>query len=577
MPPIPSVTERVRDFGLGVTPPASMTPVIFGVSSQGDTNKLEQYATVQALKDARGEGPAVETAAHVLSQGGGPIYFIGADPTIAASNGSVQYAGTGPAITVSGSATLDARVRVKIVERGIRGTAKFVYSCDDFEGALDSERTYSETLTVPTGGTFAVPNLGISLVFAAPAMGSVTASGGGPAVTLTGTPAGDYQLVIEITKAGAVSTAEFRWSIDGGESWEAEDVVTAATVALGSTGITANFAAGSYVLAETYSAETNAYVPGDEYYVDVECPAWNAGDLAEAFAVLSGNEPWRFFVAVTSKGTGDETAHALLATALQAHLNTLANASKYRAGMIPTEQGEAASDVVTAFSSVSAIRCLLAYGQQRQATMKPFPGFGFPVTHALDSFAAVATAALPSTDLKRVASGPLPAVIKIFHDESQDPTGLDAAKISTLRTWDGKDGFYITQAWLKSPSGSDFTFWPRRILMDIACETVHQMQIDFIGRGVRLNPDGSGTIHELDAIAWEEKIGEALAAQLLTPNNAEGFGGHVQDVRYRISRTHNVRATGTIIGFVGILPLEYASFIETELGFVVALPAPQAA
>jgi hypothetical protein len=572
--PIPSATERVRDFGLGIAALAVLTPIVYGVCGGGTANEANEpklYADGETLKDERGEGPAVETACHIIANGGGPVLFIEADPTIAASNGAVQYSGDGPTITISGTSRLDARLRIKIVERGIRGTAKFAYCVDDYDGATDDERTYSETLTVPTGGSFAVPKLGITIAFPAATMGAVTQSGAGPAVTLTGTPAGDYQLVIQIDLGGTRGTATFKWSTDDGATWTAEDVLTAASVVLGSTGLTANFATGTYVLNETYSADTEPYLEDDEYYADVQCAAWNATDLAEGFASLSTNTPWRFFVAVTSKGNGNATAHALLATALQAQLNTLANASKYRRGMISCDQGASAADVISAYSSVEAVRCLLAYGRQRIATTKPFPGYAFPVVHALDSFAARAAGSLPSTDLKRVKSGALPNVVKIFHDEEATPTGLDDVKISTLRTWEGKQGqFYITQGRLKSPSGSDFTLWPRGIVMDMACEIAHQMQIDLIGSGFRYNDDG--TLDERDCIRFEEPIGAALVAQLLSPRNAEGFDGHVVDVRYKIKRSHNVFGTGTIIGVVGIRPLGYVDFVEAELGFVVALP-----
>jgi len=82
---------------------------------------------------------------------------------------------------------------------------------------------------------------------------AVTQSGTGPVVTITGTPAASYDAVIKIDLAGARGTATFRWSLDGGVTWQATGVVTAATNALGSTGLTANFATGNYVLNETYS------------------------------------------------------------------------------------------------------------------------------------------------------------------------------------------------------------------------------------------------------------------------------------------------------------------------------------
>ncbi len=574
---IPSVTEEVLDGGLGLVEPSALTPIFFGKSSLGTTNELKFYNQDTALKTDRGDGPVVEAALHALSQGGGPCGVISCDATIAASNGAAQRVGAvGPAVAWTGTATLDARCRVKITQSGVRGKAKFVYTCDDFVGALDSERTYSEELAVPSGGTFAVPNLGIIATFAVQTTSTVVQTGGGPVVTLTGTPADSYNIIITITTGGAVATAVFKYSLDGGIT-ETTAVTTAATVALGASGLTANFAAGTYILAATYTSATVGYVAGEEYYVDVQCAAWNASDLAECFAALAGAVPWRFVVPITSKANGDATAHALLTTALQAQLNTLANSSKYRRGMIAGEHAGVpasaaanltnAASVITAQASVSAKRVLVAYGSVRRQSGKPFSGFAFPVTHSVDTFAARAVASLVSTDLKRVKSGALAGVTKIFHDEYTTPTGLDTAKISTVRTWDGRTGFYPTQARLKSDAGSDFKLWPHGILMDIACETAHEAHIEFVGRGFRLTR--LGTMDDRDASPWEQEVSGKLIARLMGEPNAEGFLGHVTRVVYQINRSNNVSTSGIILYTVGIRPLGYADFIKGQLGFAI--------
>lgn len=80
-------------------------------------------------------------------------------------------------------------------------------------------------------------------------------AGTGPAVTLTGTPAANEQIVIDITTDGAVGAAVFKWSNDGGASFTT-GVTTAASVALGATGLTANFAAGTYTTADSYTANS---------------------------------------------------------------------------------------------------------------------------------------------------------------------------------------------------------------------------------------------------------------------------------------------------------------------------------
>ncbi len=489
MPPIPSITEIVRDYGMGLTSPASLLPVIFGVASAGAQSELTLFNSVSALRDAHGEGPGVEAAANVLAHGGGPVGFIRSDASVAASNGSVSQSGTGPAVTISGAAAIDAHLVAKIVAGGALGTATFKYSCDAYSGDTESERTYSEVLTVPAGGTFAIPGLGITLTFPA----------------------------------------------------------------------------GTYVADETYTA-------------DVECAASNATDLAAAFAALgvSGAPNWRYFVLVTSKGNGDSAAHATLTASLQSQLTSLASGSKYKRAMMPADAGEdTPAQAVTAFASTTAIRCLVAYGMVRRATTKPFPGFAFPTTHAVDVFAARASQCLPSTDLKWIPKGALEEVAKLFHDEYASPSSLDNNKISTLRTWDSVEGFYVTQGRLKSPSGSDFELWPHGILMDIACETVHAAMAQFIGEGVRTIEGGK--IDPRDAARINAEVEAQLRAQLVEVTNEYGTRGHVTDIQFAVDEEHNILADGLLIGEVGILPFRYVDFIQTTLGFVAELPTAAAA
>jgi hypothetical protein len=78
-----------------------------------------------------------------------------------------------------------------------------------------------------------------------------------PGVTLTGRPAlGSLQVVLKITTGGAVGAALFEWSVDGGATWVATGVATAAAVVLGSTGLTAVFSPGTYGTDNLFAAAT---------------------------------------------------------------------------------------------------------------------------------------------------------------------------------------------------------------------------------------------------------------------------------------------------------------------------------
>jgi len=490
--PIPNSTENLRDPGLGQAALASAMPLVFGVTSGAVAkDTLYIYSNPQDLVSEQVGGPAVEKAAFILKQGGGPVGVIPGDPSIAASNGAVTQSGAGPLITLANDATNDFYLYVKITKGGAVGTAKFQYSLDSFSGATNAQRTFSA------------------------------------------------------------------------------EIVTAATYVVPGTAVQISFPAGTYVLAETYEAQ-------------LQCAAMNASDLGAAMvAATSTAIGWRFAYLATTAGNGVASAHATLLAALQSELNTLAGVSKYRRGIIAADQDSDAAACVTAYTGVVAARCLVAFGDVRRVASVKLDGYAVPLANAAEVFAMRATKALFSTDLKRFNDGPLDneGIVELIDDENITATGLDDLKVSTLRTYQNAAGKFITQAFLKSASGSDFDIWPKGIVMDVACEHVHARQLELIGRGIRVNtntglPAGeagaNGTIDERDAIRIEESIAATLANLIKTPQNAEGTEGHVSDFRYALSRTNNIQSTKTVISTVSLAPLAYVDAVQATLGYTLA-------
>lgn len=77
-----------------------------------------------------------------------------------------------------------------------------------------------------------------------------------PSIALSGQPTvGSIELVLQITTGGPLGTAIAQWSQDAGTSWT-KDIVSAASVVLGATGITAAFGAGTYSTDNLYRADT---------------------------------------------------------------------------------------------------------------------------------------------------------------------------------------------------------------------------------------------------------------------------------------------------------------------------------
>lgn len=94
----------------------------------------------------------------------------------------------------------------------------------------------------------------------APVAFAITSAGTAPpTVTVSGHAYGDINLRVEVTTGGARGVALFRWSINGGSTWEASGVTTAAEVELGTTGLTAAFASGTYTNDNVYTCTSPEY------------------------------------------------------------------------------------------------------------------------------------------------------------------------------------------------------------------------------------------------------------------------------------------------------------------------------
>lgn len=591
MAAIPSASESVRDYGLNVTSPATMTPLVIGPCSSGDANVVQLFSSSTALREEHGEGIAVEEGCNILDNGGGPIAVLRSTASIAAtagqvlptfgsagSNGAITPTGTTPpVVTVAGSPKGHYLMQVDLTTGGALATAEFRWSIDGGStwvatSVLSAATVELKTATFDTGLTITMP----AGTYNADNLYAWTATPGGGQISLTGSSAVDARLYIEIVESGGIGEAMFRYSCDtySGDTAAERTYSENLYVPAGGT-----FAVPGLGVTLAFDDTPTEFVEGDTYVCELEAACSNSTNMGTAFTAITASPvEWDWCVFCTGKGNGNATAHALLGVALQAQLNTLANAGRPARGMIASSHEDTAADVVAAWDDVSAIRLLVAHGQVRRATTKPFSGWAFPVTNAVGVFAARAAKSLPSTDPKRVKSGPLAEVVKIFHDEMLSPSACDDVKVSTLRTYRQRDGFFITQARLKSPDGSDFNLWPRGLVMDIACKTAHAKLEEEIGRGCRTqdrtinNVTYVGTIDDRDATTIEDRVAEALSARLMAPLNAEGFEGHVTDIRFRIIRTNNFLSTGIVIAEVAIKPLGYIDYITTTFGFVVSIP-----
>jgi hypothetical protein len=157
------LTLRDKALGLGVGTSSRLQAKI-GTSSLGTAGDILVTRDQQAVKDAFGTGPLVEAALLALrTPGSGPVLLYKAPSSTPGEAGEVTHTGAGTgSVAVAGDALDAFDVVVEVLTTGANlaaATATFRYS-------LDGGRTWSGELAVPTGGTYLIPDTGLTLTFA---------------------------------------------------------------------------------------------------------------------------------------------------------------------------------------------------------------------------------------------------------------------------------------------------------------------------------------------------------------------------------------------------------------------------
>lgn len=406
----------------------------------------------------------------------------------------------------------------------------------------------SECLAVAGGPAYFVRSAAV-----AGSNGAVTQTGADPVITLSGSPNDRYDAKIEITATGILGAGAFRYSLDGGKSYgPARTIPAGGAYLMVNTGVTLTFPAGTYTTGNVYSFASVA-------------PSVDGAGVTAAFVAIAASKLAFSTINLCAEFATAATANTVAGT-FTTELKNLENKFRFVRGLMQSGLDTAAITIATL--TVEDTRYAPCYGSARRPNAAGVEGFAMPMLPAVDVVGARVADTLPSTDLKRVASGSLVGVTEISYDEFTKQEGLDGKGFTTLRTWANRGGFYITNGNIKAPPGSDFNRIHRGRVMDIALTTTYEAQALFVGRSVRTI--SGGFIDPRDAKQLEQEVLAKLQSALLAPVNAEGTRGYVSEVTYLIDLTNNVLATNTILANLAIRPLGYVDFINTTVGYTTA-------
>lgn len=402
----------------------------------------------------------------------------------------------------------------------------------------------ADQLSLGGGIVYAVRVPGSVAGAVAPAAGNPAA----PAVTLDGAPDRALDVLVTITKGGAVGTSEFTYSLDGGDT-VVGPIAVAASYAIPGTAHTLTFAAGNYVQGSVYAyavsapqasiADIQAGIraafdsPALFEYVHVAQPMDNSGWAALDSLMVEAENEFRYVWAI-AEAPGPNAGESVDQWVTRLEAMKAGFASNHVQIVAPY------AEVVDNLSGQQQVRSL---GSRMGARLSSSP------VHENPGW---------------VQQGPVPGVVTIapfkagtFGKQTLWNNGhalrLEQAGYSVVYNLAGRAGWFWTDGRMAAAPTSDYKSVTNRRVMNKGVTQVRQALLDFVQSDVDTS--------ELDASLAN------LVARAQAPLQAMFANGEIDTYRVVIPAGQNVLSTRHLTVQVRITPKGYLREISLDIGF----------
>lgn len=267
-------------------------------------------------------------------------------------------------------------------------------------------------------------------------------------VTVTGTPNNIFKIIVKITGKGGLNTAVFRYSLNDGHSWSDDITVpTGGVFAAEEAGLTLSFAGEEFEVGNQYTCSTTAPELTNEDVLatvgklkDINVPfefvhivgsttpeLWTAVSVKQKELLERYRKPMFFIMEAYEPGK-DETLQEYAAK-LEADRKKVSN---YDIQVCTARGLYRGMDGVTRDINLASVAC----GWYARATVQ-------------ESIGKTSVFSIPEEKMNCL----LPDGIDEEYIEA-----MDAAGYLTFRQYDGLYGFYVTNARMMCPEGSDYRY-----------------------------------------------------------------------------------------------------------------------
>lgn len=392
-----------------------------------------------------------------------------------------------------------------------------------------------------------------------PAAAATVVTGGGTSIVTVdnvGTePDDDFEAYFEVVTGGTIGVAgiTFKWSLDGGRTLSPVTALGVANTFVFPTsgGVEIEFSAGTVLAGQTNTFRCSA-------------PKWSTADMTAALtALFATSVAWESahivgdlagadFDVIDPKFTGGMAVgkyHGWIGSTRMPLLGE--SEATYLAAMTAifaskaTVHGEICSGAAKTVSSITGRQ----YRRPVAFSVAAREGF---YSEEID-IADVNLGSLAGVAIRDANGNP------DEHDESLNP-GLDDARFTVLRTWEGISGVYVNRPRILSAAGSDFDLFTKRRVLNLAHNALRLYFIRRLNKPILVDAT-SGFILESEALEIESGALAAMRSVLLAKPKASG-------IQFALSRTDNVLSTKTLTGTARVIPLAYPEFVDLEVGFL---------
>lgn len=272
-------------------------------------------------------------------------------------------------------------------------------------------------------------------------------------MTAEGAPTNEFNAIVEIQNSGELNVATFVYSLNAGETYSEEITVPlAGDYEINDSGITLKFAV----------AAGQGFVAGDKFSFTTAAPALNNQDVLETLDKIKNiNKNYEYIHVV---GPGSQALWASLSIEADKFFSTY----KYPIFFVSETRNMRETDIsvdeyvqslITERQAIAnkyiQVVSARAMSNKMDGSVKDVNCAG--IVCGLYSRARVSqsigeTREFPIRGITKL----MPEGIENYHIES-----LDEAKYLTLRQYIGLDGYYVTNAKMMCPDGSDYTYAER--------------------------------------------------------------------------------------------------------------------